>query len=230
MIGRGDTLSAVKAQNLARKRSHCVRPMDNSGMSAMPSSAERDSWNEMVYARLRSAAKRLFRNERRRGLLQPTALIHEAYLRVVRHGGSVGRTRFFAAAVGEMRRALVDHARWNAAEKRGGHAHRLTMDTCALALPRPTIDLAGLYEALARLAKFSPRQARVVELRFLAGLNEDETAAALDVSRRTVQQDWRGAKAWLRRELSEPVAAPVIVGTVSAASSPIAEAMPSNDT
>lgn len=157
-----------------------------------------------LYGQLRRLAGNLFRRERANRLLQPTALLHEAYLRLARGRETpAARTRFFAAAVGEMRRVLVDQARRRDAVKHGGRHNRLPLDTRVLALPRPTLDLTELDDALERLTALSPRQARVVELRFLAGLSEEETAAELGVSRRTVQQDWRGAKAWLRRELAD---------------------------
>ncbi len=168
-------------------------------------SETKETWYPALYAQLRRAAGALFRRERPNGLLQPTALLHEAYLRVSR--GTVSpedRTRFLAAAVGEMRRVLVDQARRRDAAKNGGGRNRLPMDTRVLALAQPTVDLTELNDALDRLATLSPRQSRVVELRFLAGMSEDEVAGSLGVSRRTVQQDWRGAKAWLRRELADP--------------------------
>lgn len=161
-----------------------------------------DTWPPTLYGQLRRVAQNLFRRERADGLLQPTALLHEAYLRVARGGENpASRTQYFAAVVGEMRRALVDHARREKAEKRGGRHSRLLLDSGILALPQPTIDLTELHDALEHLAALSQRQARVVELRFLAGLSEEETAETLGVSRRTVQQDWRGARAWLRREI-----------------------------
>lgn len=167
-------------------------------------SETKETWYPALYAQLRRAAGALFRRERPNGLLQPTALLHEAYLRVAR--GKVSpesRTRFLAAAVGEMRRVLVEHARRRDAVKNGGGRYRLPLDTRVLALAQPTVDMTELNDALESLAALSPRQARVVELRFLAGMSEDEAAEALGVSRRTVQQDWRGARAWLRRELTE---------------------------
>ncbi|MCG3126027.1 MAG: hypothetical protein CHACPFDD_00855 [Phycisphaerae bacterium] len=167
-------------------------------------SEAKETWNPALYAHLRRAAGALFRRERPNGLLQPTALLHEAYLRVSR--GIVSpkdRTRFFAAAVGEMRRVLVDQARRRNAVKNGRGCKRLPLDTRVLALAQPTVDLTELHDALDRLATLSPRQSRVVELRFLAGMSEDEAAEVLGVSRRTVQQDWRGAKAWLKRELAD---------------------------
>lgn len=177
-----------------------------------------DTWPPTLYGQLRRAAMNLFRRERADGLLQPTALLHEAYLRVARGSEDpANRTRYFAAAVGEMRRVLVDHARREKAAKRGGRHSRLLLDSGILALPQPTIDLSELHDALEHLAALSSRQARVVELRFLAGLSEQETADALGVSRRTVQQDWRGARAWLRRELGGEPPAPASRGPVSRA-------------
>ncbi|RJP31934.1 MAG: sigma-70 family RNA polymerase sigma factor [Phycisphaerales bacterium] len=171
-------------------------------MSSGTSSDCRQPWYPALYEQLRQTARKLVRRERTKGLLQPTALLHEAYVKLARQRNFLTRTHFFAAAVGEMRRVLVDHARREQAVKRGGRHGRLLLDTRVLAFSRPTVDLTELHDALESLAALSSRQARVVELRFLAGLSEEETAAELGVSRRTVQQDWRGARAWLRRELS----------------------------
>lgn len=169
----------------------------------MSTSLDKEPWHPDLYRQLRRIAGNLFRRERAQGLLQPTALLHEAYLRVMRgRGDPASRTRFFAAAVGEMRRVLIDCARRREAVKHGGRHSRLPLDTRVLALARPTVDLSELHDALEVLASLSPRQAKVVEARFLAGMSEDEIAEALGVSRRTVQQDWRGAKAWLRRQLN----------------------------
>lgn len=196
----------LKAQESSCKRSRPRLSIADLGAEfvVMSPSAAAEAWSPTLYGQLRRAAKSLLRRERPNGLLQPTAVLHEAYLRVSRGRLSpASRTQFFAAAVGEMRRVLIDQARQRAAVKRGGQCERLPLDTRVLALPQPTLDLTELDEALQRLAVLSPRQARVVELRFLAGLSEEETADELRVSRRTVQQDWRGAKAWLRRELCD---------------------------
>lgn len=158
---------------------------------------------ETLYADLRRAAGNVLKR-RRPGLLQPTALVHEAFLRLrrSRNAQDIGRTAFVVAAVGEMRRVLIDYVRAEQAAKRGGEVVRVPLDTAVLALPEPTIEFSDLREALERLAALSPRQAQVVELRFFGGLNEEEVAEALAISRRTVQADWRGARAWLRRELA----------------------------
>jgi len=158
-----------------------------------------------VYQELRRIAGQYLRRERRAGhTLQTTALVHEAYLRLAsqRRDQWPDRAGFCAAAAQAIRRILIDHARRRARHKRGGSAaRRVPLDPAGLATPAPAIDLLMLDDALSRLAALSPRQARVVELRYFGGLTDDETAAVLGVSRRTVQADWRGARAWLYREL-----------------------------
>lgn len=161
-----------------------------------------EEWTRTLYATLRSVAASLFRHERPDAVLQPTAVIHEAYLRLQRNRNLGTRTQFLTAAVAEMRRVLIDEARRRGAIKRGGGQRRLKLDTRLLSLAAPTMAFSDLHEALERLAQLSPRQARIVELRFLAGLTEQETAESLGVALRTVQQNWRGAKVWLRRELA----------------------------
>jgi RNA polymerase sigma factor (TIGR02999 family) len=113
-----------------------------------------------------------------------------------------GKTHFFALAATMLRRVLVDHARSRGARKRGGDAERISLSELEAELPEARIDVLALDEALERLARESPRQARVVELRFFAGLGVEETGLALEVSADTVKADWRFARAWLNRELT----------------------------
>jgi len=158
-----------------------------------------------VYKELRRLAAQYLRREQRRDhTLQTTALVHEAYLRLAgqRRSGWPDRAGFYAAAAQAIRRILIDHARRRARRKRGGPgARRVHLDAAALETASCVIDVLALDEALSRLAALTPRQARVVELRYFGGLTDDEIAAVLGVSRRTVQTDWHGARAWLYREL-----------------------------
>lgn len=160
-----------------------------------------------VYAELRRQAARAMRREGSDHTLQTTALVHEAYLRLVDQDRVVWRSRahFFGVAAQLMRRILVDHARGRHAAKRGGGLQRLALDdgdAPTAAADTEGIDVIALHEALERLATFDPVQARLVELRYFGGLNIDETADALDVSPATVKREWAIARAWLRRELT----------------------------
>jgi RNA polymerase sigma factor (TIGR02999 family) len=157
----------------------------------------------LVYEELRKQATRYLRRERQGHTLQTTALIHEAYLRLVdaRDVEWQGRAHFFAIAANLMRRILVDHARRRDAHKRGGDHVRLPLDEALAIAEESHVDLLALDEALDRLAAFDAQQARVVELRFFSGLSVEEAAAALGVSPRTVKSDWALARAWLRREI-----------------------------
>ena len=153
-----------------------------------------------VYAELRALAASYFRG-RGGQTLQPTALVHEAFLRLHRHAGAVtDRAHFFAIAATAMRQILTDHARRRRALKRGGaDKERVTLSNLA-AFDSP-VDLVVLDDLLSRLGALDERQARLVELRFFAGMTEQETAEVLGVSLRTVQKEWRKAKAWLLAEL-----------------------------
>jgi RNA polymerase sigma factor (TIGR02999 family) len=156
----------------------------------------------LVYEELRVLARRHLRNERTGHTLQTTALIHEAYLRLV--GGDVrweGRVHFFAVSAQIMRRILVDHARRRGRAKRGGGDAPETLEDIAIAAAEPATDLEALDDALERLTALDPRKARVVELHYFGGLTYDETAEALGISAATVDRELRLAKAWLHREL-----------------------------
>lgn len=156
----------------------------------------------VVYDELRRQAARHLRRERGGHTLQPTALVHEAFLRLVNQKNVEwqNRAHFFGIAARLMRRVLVDHARERLAGKRGGGI-RLTLDEKMVASDERGIDFLALDEALMKLAALDERQSRVVELRFFSGLNVEETAGVLEVSPATVKLDWSMAKAWLRREL-----------------------------
>lgn len=156
----------------------------------------------LVYDELHVLARRHLRDERTGHTLQTTALIHEAYLRLV--GADVrweGRVHFFAVAAQIMRRILVDHARHRGRAKRGGGAAPVTLEDVAAVAAEPAVDLEALDDALERLSVFDARKARVVELHYFGGLTYDETAEALGVSAATVDRELRLAKAWLYREL-----------------------------
>lgn len=156
-----------------------------------------------LYAELREIADRLLRGEMTGHTLQPTALVHEAWFKLAgpKAPRPVDRTHFLALAARAMRQVLVDHARRRQALKRGEPAVDLSIADDRLGFSIPLDDLLSVDDALTRLADNSPRLARVVELRFFAGLSEEETARALDVTTRTVQRDWAKARAWLHAEL-----------------------------
>ena len=157
----------------------------------------------IVYGELRRQAARHLRRERGGHTLQPTALVNEAFLRLVeqRDVQWQNRAHFFAIAAQAMRRILVDHARAHRRLKRGGDQARVTLDVAVIAAESRAIDLQALDEALERLAALDERQARVVELRFFGGLSVPETAEVLQISAATVKREWSMAKAWLHAEL-----------------------------
>jgi RNA polymerase sigma factor (TIGR02999 family) len=158
----------------------------------------------LVYGDLHRMAERHLRRERPGHTLQPTAIVNEAYMRLVGSEGGdwQNRAHFFAAAARSMRRILVDHARSRNAKKRGGRGTRTLLDTAVMVEPR-AVDLIAVDDALEKLAVLDPAQGRVVELRFFAGLTEGETAEALGISAATVHRKWLSAKAYLHRELAE---------------------------
>jgi len=158
----------------------------------------------LVYAELHRLAKRYMGREHAGHTLQTSALVNEAYLRLVDAHGVPwqNRTHFFAVSAQIMRRILVDFARSRQNLKRGGGALQVTLDEGLVVSPESGADLLALDEALEKLAALNSRQSKVVELRYFGGLNEEEVAAALNVSPRTVRHDWSLARAWLYRELS----------------------------
>jgi RNA polymerase sigma factor (TIGR02999 family) len=158
----------------------------------------------LVYNELRRLARRYMRNERPDHTLQATALVHEAYLRLTNQKDAdwQNRAHFFAVAAQMMRRILVDHARAHRAQKRGGREPKVSLDEALAFTEDDSERVMAIDEALTRLAERDPRLGRNVELRFFAGLTDEEVAEALGVSIRTVKRDWRVAKAWLRGELS----------------------------
>jgi RNA polymerase sigma factor (TIGR02999 family) len=160
----------------------------------------------LVYDELRRIATRHMRHEGEGHTLEPTALVNEAYLRLVDQTRTEweGHTHFLCVASTAMRRVLVDHARGRLRKKRGAELRRVDMDDVLEHAAASDLDVLELHLALERLAALDERQARVVELRFFGGLNVDEVAAALGVSRRTVEGEWTHAKAWLGHELRGP--------------------------
>jgi RNA polymerase sigma factor (TIGR02999 family) len=156
----------------------------------------------LVYAELHGLAVHYMRNERGDHTLQPTALVHEAYLRLVdqRAVSWQNRSHFFGIASQAMRRILVDHARRKRASKREG-GERITLDESVAEAPERPVDLIALDDALCKLAALDPRQARVVELRFFGGLDIEQTAESLGISPATVKRDWTFARAFLQREM-----------------------------
>jgi RNA polymerase sigma-70 factor (ECF subfamily) len=158
----------------------------------------------MVYSELRRLARNYLRRERPGHTLQPTALVNEAYLKLVdqRQAKWQNRAQFFGVAAQLMRRILVDHARQHKAAKRGGSdQQRLSITSAGKFMKQPEVDLLGLHEALEELTTMDPQQGRIVELRFFGGLSIEETAEVMNIGHATVERDWKLARAWLRRKL-----------------------------
>ena len=162
-----------------------------------------DELTPLVYAELRKLAAAYLRRERPDHTLQATALVNEAYLRLVgqKHGRWQGRKHFYGIAARLMRQVLVEHARKHRAEKRGGGRVAVTLGHADEVSGTPEVDILAVHEALERLAAFDAQQARIVELRFFGGLSIDEAAEALGVGHATVEREWGLARAWLRKEL-----------------------------
>ncbi len=157
-----------------------------------------------VYTELRALAARYMHGERQNHTLQPTALVHEAYLKLL---GQTrvdwrGRAHFLGIAAQSMRQILVDHARRRGAAKRGGDRHRIALDDNLVVESHRDVDLLALEDALTKLAKLDPRQVQMIELRFFAGLSIAEVAKVMGMSKRSAEREWTMVRAWLRRELS----------------------------
>ena len=158
----------------------------------------------IVYSELRRLASNFLRRERAEHTLQPTALVNEAYLKLVdqRDAKWQNRAHFFGISAQLMRRILVDHARQHQAVKRGGSGQqRISITSVEKLAKQPEVDLLALNEALDELAKMDPQQSRIVELKFFGGLSIDEIAEVLGIGHATVERDWKMARAWLRRQL-----------------------------
>lgn len=158
----------------------------------------------LVYDELRRIAAAYLRRERQGHTLQTAALVNEAYLRLVdqTHADWKNRAQFFGVAAQLMRRILVDHARQHKAAKRGSGETRLELDEAINVAGKQDVDVIALDDALRELARFDPRQSRIVEMRYFGGLEIDETAEALNISPATVKREWNSAKAWLFNQLS----------------------------
>ena len=158
----------------------------------------------LVYSELRRLAKAYLRRERSDHTLQSTALVNEAFLRLVnqRNVQWKSRAHFFGIAAQLIRRILVDHARAHQADKRGAGAFKLSLDEAIGVPEKRDLDLVALDDALQRLTELDPQQSRIVELRFFAGLSIEETAEVLGISTATVKREWSTARAWLYRDLS----------------------------
>jgi RNA polymerase sigma-70 factor, ECF subfamily len=163
-----------------------------------------DKLMPMVYKELRRLAHQYLNKERKDRTMQTSDLVHEAYLRLVdqRRVHWQNRAHFYGIAAELMRRILVDRARRRRRIKRGGGASLITLDQGMVISKQPVVDVIAIDEALTKLARIDKRKARIVELRFFGGLEVDETAAFLEISQTTVMREWKLAKAWLHRELS----------------------------
>lgn len=192
---------------IIRRRTLSEGPHHSPEVISQDSAVDKKALDELlpvVYAELHALAERFMRAERADHTLQPTALVNEAYLRLhSQHSVNwLNRTQFFGVAAQMMRRILVTHAEARNASKRQGMATRVTLDESLSWSGDREIDLVELDEALTALAALDPRQARVVEQRFFAGLSIEETAEVMNISPATVKREWTMAKAWLRRSLS----------------------------
>ena len=164
----------------------------------------RDALVPLVYDELRKIARRCLASQRADHTLQPTALVHEAYLRLARRDSLDWRDRvhFFAMAAQMMRQILVDHARKQAAAKRGGNAITLVIDEALVASKESNLDVLALDAAMTKLASLDPRQCQIVELRFFGGLSIEETAQVVNISPATTKREWATARLWLHQAMS----------------------------
>lgn len=164
----------------------------------------RDALVPLVYDELRRIARRCLSHQSGSNTLQPTALVHEAYLRLARRDSVdwQDRAHFFALAAQMMRQILVDHARKQAAAKRGGNAVTIVVDEGSAVSKERNLDLIALDDAMKRLASLDPRQCQIVELRFFGGLSIEETAQTVNISPATTKREWATARLWLHRAMS----------------------------
>lgn len=196
----------IRARTLADRMAGMSQPGEVTALLAAWRGGDADALDKLipiVYDDLRRVAGRYMRSEESGHTLQTTALVHEAYLRLIREQDRTweSRAHFFAVAAQIMRNLLVDHARMATRVKRGGGATELSLEEAPeLSSAEPEVMLA-LDEALQRLAEVDPRASRIVELRYFVGLNNDEVANVIGISEKTVIRDWNTAKVWLRAEL-----------------------------
>src|SRR5437016_3731180 len=200
-------LPGSSSQSLGRHRVQPVSP-DVTSLLRKFADGNHEAAGELipvVYQELRRLAVRHLRHERPDHTLQPTALVHEAYIKLVaqRNADWQSRSHFFAVASKLMRRILVDYARRQLRAKRGGRQAKLSLDEVVLLSPDRPDKMLALDESLTRLEKLDARQGRIVELRYFGGLTIDEAAQILRVSATTVRREWTSAKAWLYGELKE---------------------------
>ena len=158
-----------------------------------------------VYIELKGIAARQLARETKGNTLQPTALVHEAFLRLIDQNrvNWRGKSHFLAISAKMMRRVLVDHARAKLRQKRGGGRQRICLRDDMIVTRHDNEDVVAVDEALLKLAEIDPEKAQIVEMRFFSGMTVDEVAAVLDKSKRSVERDWTWTRAWLRRELAE---------------------------
>ena len=186
-----------------------MTPLQQTGVTELLvnwSNGDQEALNKLiplVYDELHKLARRYLRRERPDHTLQTTALVHEAYLKLVdqREANWENRVHFFAVAAQLMRRLLVDYARRHCASKRGGDLFKLSLDEALVSSEEKDAELLALDEALDRLEDVDPQQSRVVELRVFSGLSLEETAQAMNISPRTVRREWSMAKAWLHQQI-----------------------------
>ena len=188
-------MGEVAEQQLTRALREAGQGDDNAASQLLP----------LIYDQLKDLARQRMAMERKGHTLQATALVHEAYLRLIGEGDVpwAGRAQFFRAAADAMRRILIEHARARGRVKRGGGHRRLPLDVVDLATEVDVCEVIALDDAVTRLEKISPGVAEVVRLRFYAGLSEKETAQALGVTDRTVRREWTYARAWLFSQLTD---------------------------
>lgn len=167
--------------------------------------AARDALIPLVYDELRRIARHFLASQSPGHTLQPTALVHEAYLRLARRDSVdwQDRAHFFALSAQMMRQILVDHARKQAASKRGANPVTIVIDEASAISKAPSLDLLALDDALERLASLDPRQSKIVELRFFGGLSIEETAQIVNISTATTKREWATARLWLHHEMSK---------------------------
>ena len=182
-------------------------PTESTGQPAAPRGGAESVKTELLkstYPELRRIARRYLMSERQGHTLQPTALVHEAYLRLADQRGSAHNAAHFVALASQMmRRVLINHALGKKAEKRGGgQVHIPLEDDLPIADESPSVDVLALDQALTELEGLDARQAKIVELRYFGGLSIEQTAEAMSISTATVKRDWLTAKLWLRRRLS----------------------------